>query len=168
MDATMAPAVPATRYPMNATVMTTGPGVIMATATASRNWWSVSHLSSCDALLQERHNGQAAAEDERPGLGENSRICPGRSPGPPWHPRAAETSPCPRSPGSPRHLLRAAAVRHAGQARPGGHDRQACQDKQRSQLGLRPHRRHQHDAADAPEGGPACWSHVPGGRPPSR
>jgi hypothetical protein len=31
---------------MNATVMTTGPGVIIATATASRNWRSVSHRSS--------------------------------------------------------------------------------------------------------------------------
>jgi hypothetical protein len=27
---------------MKATVMTTGPGVIIATATASTNWWSVS------------------------------------------------------------------------------------------------------------------------------
>src|SRR5437899_8308271 len=32
-----APAVPATKYPMNAPVITTGPGVIMATATASTN-----------------------------------------------------------------------------------------------------------------------------------
>src|SRR5215207_6526128 len=40
--ATTAPSGPATRYPMNATVMTTGPGVIIATATASRNSWSVS------------------------------------------------------------------------------------------------------------------------------
>ena len=33
----IAPSGPATRKPMNATVMTTGPGVIIATATASRN-----------------------------------------------------------------------------------------------------------------------------------
>src|SRR5206468_1635433 len=37
-----APAGPATRYPMNATVITTGPGVIIDTATASMNWRSVS------------------------------------------------------------------------------------------------------------------------------
>src|SRR6266850_5826216 len=37
-----APANPATRNPMNATVITTGPGVIIATATASRNWCSFS------------------------------------------------------------------------------------------------------------------------------
>src|SRR6266576_563614 len=37
-----APAGPATRYPMNATVITTGPGVIIDTATASINWRSVS------------------------------------------------------------------------------------------------------------------------------
>jgi hypothetical protein len=35
--ATSPPAAPATRKPMNATVITTGPGVIIATATASRN-----------------------------------------------------------------------------------------------------------------------------------
>src|SRR5439155_1097106 len=34
--------MPATRYPMKATVMTTGPGVIIATATASTNCCSVS------------------------------------------------------------------------------------------------------------------------------
>ena len=39
---TIPPAGPATRYPMKATVMTTGPGVIIATATASRNCRSVS------------------------------------------------------------------------------------------------------------------------------
>src|SRR5262247_1576629 len=37
IDAITAPAMPATRKPMKATVMTTGPGVIIATATASRN-----------------------------------------------------------------------------------------------------------------------------------
>src|SRR6266699_5770899 len=40
--ATVAPTGPATRYPMNATVITTGPGVIIETATASRNCRSVS------------------------------------------------------------------------------------------------------------------------------
>src|SRR5207247_10904005 len=40
--ATVAPNGPATRYPMNATVITTGPGVIIDTATASRNCRSVS------------------------------------------------------------------------------------------------------------------------------
>src|SRR6266702_3904613 len=40
--ATVAPKGPATRYPMNATVITTGPGVIIETATASRNCRSVS------------------------------------------------------------------------------------------------------------------------------
>src|SRR5881396_1694525 len=42
MAATVAPSGPATRYPMDATVITTGPGVIIETATASRNWRSVS------------------------------------------------------------------------------------------------------------------------------
>src|SRR5436190_17366004 len=42
MAATVAPSGPATRYPMNATVITTGPGVIIDTATASRNCRSVS------------------------------------------------------------------------------------------------------------------------------
>src|SRR6266496_4376332 len=42
MAATVAPSGPATRYPMNATVITTGPGVIIETATASRNCRSVS------------------------------------------------------------------------------------------------------------------------------
>src|SRR2546427_10828411 len=42
MADTTAPESPATRKPMNATVMTTGPGVIIATATASRNWRSFS------------------------------------------------------------------------------------------------------------------------------
>src|SRR5262249_57522880 len=37
IDAIMAPAMPATRKPIKATVMTTGPGVIIATATASTN-----------------------------------------------------------------------------------------------------------------------------------
>src|SRR5213592_2948141 len=40
--ATVAPTGPATKYPMNATVITTGPGVIIETATASRNCRSVS------------------------------------------------------------------------------------------------------------------------------
>src|SRR5207249_1376218 len=40
--ARIAPASPATRYPMNATVITTGPGVIIDTATASMNCRSVS------------------------------------------------------------------------------------------------------------------------------
>jgi len=43
--ASVAPAGPAIRYPMKATVMTTGPGVIIATATASRNCCSESQLS---------------------------------------------------------------------------------------------------------------------------
>src|SRR5205807_7382050 len=46
MAATLAPAGPATRYPMNATVITTGPGVIIETATASRNCRSVSQWNS--------------------------------------------------------------------------------------------------------------------------
>src|SRR5882672_3261 len=41
-----APHIPFTRYPINATVITTGPGVIIATATASRNWDSVSQWCS--------------------------------------------------------------------------------------------------------------------------
>src|ERR1044071_284550 len=40
--ATTAPQNPPTRYPMNPTVITTGPGVIIATATASRNSCSLS------------------------------------------------------------------------------------------------------------------------------
>ena len=38
-----APGNPATKYPMNPVVMTTGPGVIIATATASKNCLSESH-----------------------------------------------------------------------------------------------------------------------------
>ena len=57
---------PATRYPMKATVMTTGPGVIIATATASRNWRSVEPVEVVDdAAVKERDDGQAAAEDQR-------------------------------------------------------------------------------------------------------
>src|SRR6267143_1430735 len=44
--ATSAPANPATRYPTKATVITTGPGVIIATATASRNCRSSSQWKS--------------------------------------------------------------------------------------------------------------------------
>src|SRR5262245_3792711 len=44
--ATHAPASPATKKPMNATVITTGPGVMSATATASRNCWSSSQPNS--------------------------------------------------------------------------------------------------------------------------
>jgi hypothetical protein len=40
--ATTAPGRPATRYPMNVAVMTTGPGVIRPIATASTNWPLVS------------------------------------------------------------------------------------------------------------------------------
>ena len=56
---------------MKPTVMTTGPGVIMATATASRNCWSSSQPILVDhAAVEKRHDGQTAAEDERAGLGE--------------------------------------------------------------------------------------------------
>src|SRR5216683_8305951 len=70
--AAVPPANPATRYPMNAAVMTTGPGVIIATAIASRNWRSVSQWCSRthDAAIQERHDGQSAAEDKCAGLEE--------------------------------------------------------------------------------------------------
>ena len=44
--AAAAPPMPATRYPMNPTTITTGPGVIMATAMASRNCGSVSQPRS--------------------------------------------------------------------------------------------------------------------------
>ena len=56
---------------MNATVITTGPGVIIATATASRNCRSFSQPCALHQLtVEKRHDRQAAAEHERAGLGE--------------------------------------------------------------------------------------------------
>ena len=62
---------------MKATVMTTGPGVIIATATASRNCRSVSQWKLVDdPAVKERDDRQAAAEDERARLGEVERDLP--------------------------------------------------------------------------------------------
>jgi len=56
--------------------MTTGPGVIIATATTSTNWCSFSQLVFGDhAPVQERHDSQSGAEHEGPGLGEEQAIC---------------------------------------------------------------------------------------------
>src|SRR5882757_7899744 len=56
--ANTAPESPATRKPINATVITTGPGVIIATATASRNCWSFSQPYSFTTPLYR--NGRMA------------------------------------------------------------------------------------------------------------
>ena len=57
--ATAAPGSPATRYPMNAAVMTTGPGVISPIATASRNCRSTSQW--CWFTTPSRRNGTMAS-----------------------------------------------------------------------------------------------------------
>ena len=61
---------------MKATVMTTGPGVIIATATASRNCWSLSQPYCSPRPVEKRHDRQPAAEDERAGLGEEQKNLP--------------------------------------------------------------------------------------------
>src|ERR1051326_3862731 len=58
MVAAPAPATPATRNPMNAAVITTGPGVSMATAIASRNCRSVSQR--CSVTTPEYRKGTMA------------------------------------------------------------------------------------------------------------
>src|ERR1044071_3079442 len=71
-----APARPATGKPMNATVMTTGPGVIIATATASRNWCSFSQPNCCTTPCCK--NGTIARpppNTKAPALVKNKRIC---------------------------------------------------------------------------------------------
>ena len=55
---------------MKAVVITTGPGVIMATATASRNCWASSQPYRDDPTVEERNDGEAAAENEGAGLEE--------------------------------------------------------------------------------------------------
>ena len=56
---------------MKPTVMTTGPGVIIATATASTNCRSLSQwCSRHHAAVEERHDRESGAEHERAGLGE--------------------------------------------------------------------------------------------------
>ena len=56
--ATPAPASPPTRYPMNAAVITTGPGVISPMATASRNCRCVNQW--CWLTTPSRRNGTMA------------------------------------------------------------------------------------------------------------
>src|SRR5437870_10714284 len=69
--AAVAPEMPATRYPIKATVMTTGPGVIIATATASTNCRSVEPVMFLHySAVEEWHHGQSAAEHKHPSLGE--------------------------------------------------------------------------------------------------
>src|SRR3990172_6045827 len=62
---------------MNPTVITTGPGVTIATATASRNSWSFSQPYSFTTPLYR--NGTMASplpNTNAPALVKNSRICP--------------------------------------------------------------------------------------------
>lgn len=56
---------------MKPAVMTTGPGVISPMATASRNCpWVSQVVLGDDAVAQQRHDGQAGAEDQGAGLQE--------------------------------------------------------------------------------------------------
>src|SRR5713101_9168300 len=79
-----APSGPDTRYPMNATVMTTGPGVIIATATASRNWrsfsqWKLSTTPPCrnGTIARPLPNTKAPASVKYQAIRHNS---PGAGP----------------------------------------------------------------------------------------
>ena len=61
---------------MKATVMTTGPGVIIATATASKNWCSFSQPNCCTTPCCK--NGMIARplpNTNAPALVKNNRIC---------------------------------------------------------------------------------------------
>ena len=77
--ATVAPDIPAIRYPIKPTVMTTGPGVIMATATASTNCLSVSQWFS--VTTPPYRNGTIANPEPNtnaPALVKNMPICVSR------------------------------------------------------------------------------------------
>ena len=132
---------------MKATVITTGPGVIIATATASRNCLSVSQpVLLHDAAVEEGHDGQAAAEHEGAGLGEepddlqHSGRCRGGQSG-----RQAQR---PASAG--RHVLDPAqASSRRGGAFTSQHD-DAAPDEQPAHLGLGPPRCRRAIAAGSP------------------
>src|ERR1700734_424862 len=80
--ASVAPTGPATKYPPNPAVMTTGPGVIIATATASTNFFFCKPMKMAHhSTVEKGHNRQAASENECSGLQKeqknraNARCC---------------------------------------------------------------------------------------------
>jgi hypothetical protein len=59
---------------MKATVITTGPGVIIATATALTNWrFGQPMMLENDSAMQERNDCESAPEDKQPNLCEEGK-----------------------------------------------------------------------------------------------
>src|ERR1700738_955805 len=148
---------------MKATVITTGPGVSMATATASRNSWSVSHRYSCTTPPYRKGTmARPLPKPKAPALVKNQRIWPrtprgagaarpgGRSGG--GHPGGLDEGPAERGEAARRSGPREQPARWSLHEQ----DDYAAQDEEAPDLVLRPRGHQGHEAGGGPQQGIAA------------